>query len=234
ERFKKARFDLYTIEQRLLARLERRDKIERLRGLYVIIDTAVLGGRAPVAVAAQAIRGGARVIQMRDKSLPDGERLALASDLQKLCRDEGVLFIVNDRLDIALASGADGLHLGQTDLPATAARRLLPIDKLLGISAATVAEAAAAAEAGADYIAVGAIYATPTKAGAEAVGPARLAQVRQAVSLPLVAIGGINRDNAAAVMAAGAQSVAVISAVVQAKDPEAAARQITTALGGEQ
>jgi thiamine-phosphate pyrophosphorylase len=224
EKFKKARFTLYTIEKDLLGRLLRQDKIKRLRGLYVIVDTAALGGRGHVEVAGQAIRGGARVIQLRDKSLGKKGLLAVARAMRNLCAENDVLFIVNDYLDIALAVEADGLHVGQGDLPVKVARRLLPIDKILGGSASTVAEAAAAQTEGADYIAVGAMYPTPSKTEARVVGPARLKQVRQAVNLPLVAIGGINHENLGRVLAAGADAVAVISAVLGAEDVEAASR----------
>jgi len=137
-----------------------------------------------------------------------------------------VLFIVNDYLDIALAAEADGLHLGQDDLPIEVARKLLPMDKILGCSTTTVDQAIAAESEGADYIAVGSMYPTPSKETAEVVGLDRLRQIRQAVTSPLVAIGGITKDNAAEVIAAGADAVAVISAVLQAEDIEEATRQI--------
>ncbi len=230
QRFKQARFDLYTIEQTLLTRLMRQDKIKRLPGLYVILDTRVLNERSPIEVAGQVIRGGARVIQLRDKLRSKKELLALARELKELCAEHNVLFIVNDFLDLALATDADGLHLGQDDLPVKVARKLLPIDKILGCSARTVAQAMAAKAGGADYIAVGSIYPTTSKETAEVVSLERLRQIRKAVTLPLVAIGGITRDNAAEAVAAGAEAVAVISAVFQARSPEEAARQITATL----
>jgi len=138
-----------------------------------------------------------------------------------------VLFIMNDYLDLALAAGADGLHLGQRDLPIKVARKLLPIDKILGCSTTTVDQAIAAESDGADYIAVGSIYPTSFKEAAKVVGLERLRQIRQAVSLPLIAIGGITEDNVAEVLAAGADSVAVLGAILQAEDIEEAARQIT-------
>jgi thiamine-phosphate diphosphorylase len=141
-----------------------------------------------------------------------------------------VLFIVNDYLDIALAADADGLHLGQNDLPTKVARKLLPIDKILGCSTTTVDQAITAESDGADYIAVGSIYPTTSKETAKVIGLEGLRQIRQAVTLPLVAIGGITKDNAAEVIAAGASSVAVISAILQAGSPEEAARQIVARL----
>jgi len=133
----------------------RQDKIRRLAGLYVIIDTSFLKERNPAEVAAQAIRGGARVIQLRDKEHSAGEFLSIAGELKNLCSENNVLFIVNDSLDIALAADADGLHVGRDDLPVATARRLLPIDKLLGASARTIDEAKAARMDGADYLGVG-------------------------------------------------------------------------------
>jgi thiamine-phosphate pyrophosphorylase len=226
EKFKQARFDLYTIEQTLLSRLLRRDKTKHLTGLYAIIDSQRLSGRSHVEVASQLIRGGAKAIQLRHKLDSKDELLPIAQQLKDLCSEHGVLFIVNDYLDIALAIGADGLHLGQKDLPIKEARKLLPIDMILGYSVNTLDQAKAAESDGADYIAVGSIYPTSSKEGARVVGLERLRQIRQAVSLPLVAIGGISKDNVAEVAAAGADAVAVISAVLQAKDIEEAAREI--------
>jgi len=226
EKFKKARFDLYTIERNLLSKLLRQDKVKRLSGLYVIVDTQALLQRRHIDVARAAISGGARAIQLRDKISTKKELLPIAEQLKQLCADYNVLFIINDHLDLLLAVDADGLHLGQDDLPIKLTRRLLPIDKILGISTRTVDGAVAAQAEGADYIAVGAMYPTPSKKAAQVVGIARLSQVRKAVTLPLVAIGGINQENAAAVMAAGADSIAVIRAVIQAQAPEKAAREI--------
>ncbi len=226
EKFKQARFALYTIEQRLLAKLSRQDKTKRLTGLYAIIDSQALNRRNHIEVAKQLIRGGANTIQLRDKLRSKGELLPIAQQLKNLCSEHGVLFIMNDYLDLVLATDADGLHLGQKDLPIKVARKLLPVDRILGCSVNTVDQAIAAESDGADYIAVGSIYPTASKETAKVVGVERLRQIRRAVSLPLVAIGGINRDNAAEVSAAGADSVAAISAILGAEDVEEAARQI--------
>ena len=230
DKFKQARFDLYDIEPALLSRMLRRDKIQRLTGLYVIIDTQALQGRGHFEAAAQAIHGGASVIQLRDKLSGKRELLEVARHLKDLCAEHNVLFIINDHLDLALATDADGLHLGQNDLPVTVVRKLLAMDKILGISARTVAEATSAESDGADYIAVGSIYPTASKEAAVVVGLERLRQVKQAVSLPVVAIGGINQDNAADVMAAGASAVAVISAALKAEGMEQAVRQLVDAI----
>jgi thiamine-phosphate pyrophosphorylase len=228
-KFKKARFDLYTIEQELLSRLLRRDKTGRLTGLYAIVDSQALGGRDYIKIAGRLVRGGAKALQLRYKLDSKEELLAIAQQMKNLCSERGMLFIINDHLDIALAVGADGLHLGQKDLPAAIARRLLPLDAILGVSVTTVEQARAAEASGADYIAVGSIYPTFSQPTAKVVGLEMLRKVREAVSLPLVAIGGINRDNAAEVAAAGADAMAVISAVLQARDTEEAAREIVAA-----
>ena len=226
DEYRKARFALYTIEKELLSRMLRKDKIKRLAGLYVIIDTAWLKGRSHSEVASQAIRGGAKVIQLRCKEKSIKEFLNIAGDLKKLCSEHDILFIVNDSLEVALAVDADGLHVGQDDLPVETARRLLPIDKILGCSVRTVDEARTAQNNGADYLGVGAMYSTASKEAAEVVGPEKLKEIRQAVDLPIVAIGGINKSNLRAVMKAGANAAAVISAVMGAEDVEGETRQL--------
>jgi len=230
EKFKHARFQLYTIERELFACILRQNKTERIRGLYVIVDTASLAGRSHVEVARQAISGGATIIQLRDKTTPRGELLSLARELAALCRENNVLFIMNDYLDLAIAADADGLHIGREDLPCAEARKLLPMYMVLGCSVTSVEKAVAVDTDGADYIAVGSMYPTPSKEKAVVVGLETLRRVRQVTSRPLVAIGGITGDNAAEVIAAGADAVAVIRAVVGAESPEEATRQIMGAL----
>jgi len=230
-RFKKARFALYEIERKLTSDLLRQNKRERIVGLYLIIDHEALGERDEADVASQALRGGAKVIQLRDKQRDRGEVLATAIKLREVCSRFGVLLIVNDYLDIALASEADGLHLGQSDLPFSVARRLLPQDKILGCSTTSLQQALQAQAEGADYIAVGSIYATPSKASAIVVGLETLRQIREATSLPIVAIGGIAQGNGAQVIEAGADSVAVISAVLGADNVEQAAKELTAKIG---
>ncbi len=223
-RFKQARFALYEIERELTAKILRREK--RVSGLYVIIDPEALGGRDEVEVAQKAISGGAKAIQLRDKNRNKGEILSKARELKALCAQSDVLFIVNDYLDIAIASNADGLHLGQEDLPVPVARQLLPIDRIIGRSTKTIAAALQAQTDGADYVAIGSIYPTASKTDTRVVGLETLRQIRKAISIPIVAIGGINATNASEVMAAGADSIAVISAVLGAEDVEKAARQL--------
>jgi len=224
--FRQARFDLYTIERELLSKLLRQDKIKRISGLCAIIDTEALRGRSHVEVASQIVRGGAGIIQLRDKQLSKKELLPIVQQLRNLCAEHDALFIVNDHLDLALAADADGVHLGQDDLPVEVARKLLPMDKILGCSARTIDLATAAESDGADYIGVGSMYPSPTKETAPVIGLEGLRRIKQAVSIPIVAIGGITKNNAVEVMAAGACSVAVISAIMQAEDIEAATRDL--------
>jgi thiamine-phosphate pyrophosphorylase len=233
DKFKQARFALYTIEQELLARLTRQDKKSKLTGLYAIIDSQLLGKRNHIKVAEELIKGGVSAVQLRDKLAPKAELLPIAQKLQKLCAEKDVLFIVNDYLDIALACGADGLHLGQEDLPVSVTRRLLPMGMILGCSVNTVEQAKNAEADGADYIAVGSMYPTASKEKPKVVGVERLRQVRGVVSLPLVAIGGINKDNANEVAANGADAVAVISALLGTKDTAQAARRIINSFEAE-
>ncbi len=225
ERYKQARFRLYAIEQKLLALLLRRDKTNRIRGLYVIIDGDWLHGRSHADVTRKAIEGGASVIQLREKTMTKKHLLPLARELKAICSESNVPFIVNDHLDVALDCEADGLHVGQGDLPVDVARRLLKPDQVLGCSASTVEEALAAQSAGADHVGVGSVFATSTK-DITVLGPERLAEIKRAVSVPVVAIGGIKRENLSAVMNAGADAAAVITAVVSAEDPAAAAREL--------
>ena len=227
-KLKQARFALYEIERELTAKILRRQK--SIAGLYVIIDPDVLMGRGEVEVAQKAISGGAKALQLRDKNRNKGEILSKAMELKALCAQSDVLFIVNDYLDIAIASGADGLHLGQEDLPVSTARQLLPIDRIIGCSTKTIAAALQAQTDGADYVAVGSMYPTASKTDTHVVGLETLRQIREAISIPIVAIGGIDAKNAAEVMAAGADSIAVISAVLGAADVEKAARQIAQSM----
>ncbi len=196
-------------------------------GLYVVTDSGLARGRPLVEIVAAAIRGGADAVQLREKEAPARAQLALGRRLRDLTREAGVLFIVNDRADLAVALDADGVHVGQDDLPPDVARRIVGPERIIGVSAGTLDEALAARDAGADYLGVGPIYATATKpdAGA-ATGTELIAAIRRRVDLPIVGIGGIGRDNAAVVLAAGADGVAVVSAVVAADDPEAAAREL--------
>lgn len=211
EKYKQARFSLYSIEQKLLSRFQRRDKTRHISGVYAIIDTEWLKGRCHIDVASQAIRAGARTIHLWDKVTSKKELLPIAREMRRLCSENDVLFIVNGYLDLALAADADGLHLEPDSLPVKVARKLLPMYKILGASAATVQQATAAEVDGADYI---------------VVDGEQLRQVRQTVTVPLVVTAGITLDNLSEVVAAGADSVAVTSAILLAENGEQTIRQI--------
>jgi thiamine-phosphate diphosphorylase len=202
-------------------------RLERLRGLYVVTDSTLRPDRDARAIITAAIAGGAAAVQLREKRLPTPALVALARELAVQARAAGVLFLVNDRLDVALAADADGVHVGPDDMPPADARRLLGSDRLLGVSVGTVAEAQAAAPY-ASYFGVGAIFGSRTKADAgRAVGPARIAEIRAvAPCIPIVAIGGIDARNIAQVAAAGADAAAVVSAVVTAPEMAPAAREL--------
>lgn len=192
--------------------------------LYAILDRSVARGRDLPGLLDAVLAGGCRLVQLREKTMPLDELLPLARRLARRCREAGALLIVNDRTDLALAAGADGLHVGQDDLPARQARGLLRPNMILGVSTHDPEQARRAVADGADYVAVGSIFPTTTKAGFQLVGPELIRRVRPEVPVPLVAIGGITADNAAAVLGAGADAVAVISALCAAPDPEAATR----------
>lgn len=199
--------------------------------VYVVTDRVLAGSRPLVAVVASALEGGAGVVQIREKNLASRAFYDEVAALVRVARPLGRPVIVNDRLDIALACGADGVHVGQADLPCEAVRRLVGDGMLLGVSVSTVDEAVAAERAGADYLGVSPVFATPTKADAPAAtGLDGLRRIRDAVRLPLVAIGGIHAGNAADVIRAGADGVAVVSAVMAAPDPRAAASALLKAV----
>ncbi len=190
--------------------------------LYVVLDPAVAAGRDLMTLLDAVIAGGCRMVQLRDKSAQSGHLVPVAERLQARCREAGVTFIVNDRVDLAVAIGADGVHLGQDDLPPRLARPLLSPGMILGLSTHSVEQARRAQADGADYVAVGAMFPTRTKADFELVGPALVRTVRPEIRVPLVGIGGITPDNVGEVIRAGADGVAVISAVCAARDPAAA------------
>jgi thiamine-phosphate diphosphorylase len=190
--------------------------------LYVILDRIAAQGRDLVDVLDAAVAGGCRMVQLREKTWPSGQVLPLAQRLRARCAAAGVTFIVNDRVDLALAVDADGVHLGQDDLPARVARPLLRPGMILGVSTHDVGQARAALADGAVYVAVGSMFPTPTKADFQLVGPGLIRKLRAEISVPLVGIGGITHDNVQDVIRAGADGVAVISAVGATTDPRAA------------
>jgi len=235
--FKEIRYAAYTLEKELIGRLIEpgggAGGVRPVNGaavdytLYVITGDKYSRGRSLLEVAAAAIAGGAGVIQLREKNF-SGRRLVEAGrELRRLTREKGVTLIVDDRVDVALAIDADGVHLGQDDMPIEAARRLIGPGKIIGISTHSVEQALAAEKAGADYIGVGPVYETHTKEDVMApVGLELVRRVAGVVRIPKVAIGGIKAHNAQEPVAAGADGVAVITAVVAADDIAAAAREL--------
>jgi len=188
-------------------------------GLCIITADMPELKRTHVDVARESILGGATMVQLRDKNAGTREILEAALEIRDFTKRAGIPFIVNDRIDIAVAAGSDGVHLGQEDMPVDVARRILGRTRIIGISATNLEEAIEAQSRGADYLGVGPIFATPSKEdAAEPMGPAGLAEIRKQVRIPIVAIGGITEENAGEVIAAGADGIAVISAVAGASD----------------
>ena len=205
--------------------------------LCVITDAGLIPGRDHLVVAEAALAGGADMIQLRDKTGDLRTLLPQARAIRTLCRSRGAAFIVNDRVDLALVVDADGAHVGQEDLPATHARRLLGPGRILGVSTHDAEQAEAAERAGADYIGFGPMFPTGTKeTGYSPRGVAALRAIRARVSLPILAIGGVALENVSATIEAGATAPAVISAVVAAPDIAAAAaafrRRVAAAKAG--
>jgi len=195
--------------------------------LYVVTDEELSRGFTHREIAEQAVRGGATVIQLRDKTKSARELFIIAQEIKAITRCAGACCIINDRLDIALGADADGVHLGQDDLPLTVARELAPSPFIIGISVSNVAQAQQAEQEGADYLAVSPVFETGSKSDA---GPGHglkmLTEIVHAVHIPVIGIGGINHSNLHQLFQAGADGIAVISAVVSAKDIEAATRSM--------
>jgi len=205
---------------------------DRLRGLYVIIDPEAARGRDEARIAAQAIDGGARLIQLRDKTREKGIQLPIARGLQATCRQEGAMFLVNDHVDLALAVEADGVHLGQKDLPVAVVRRIVPRGMIVGCSTNNPEEARRAEADGADYVSVGRLFTTGSKQDTRPATLETLRAVKEAVSVPVCAIGGIDESTIDAVIAAGADMVSVIAAVTAAEDVRDAAQRLASHFAG--
>ncbi len=202
--------------------VDRRNADARIKGVYLVTDQ---GDRLPARVR-EAISGGATIVQFRDKGRDMAARAELGRELRAICAAAAVPFIVNDDVELARQLGADGVHLGQDDGDPAAARQLLGPHKLIGVSTHNLDEAQAAQAAGADYIGFGAMYPTGSKEVEHLPGPDALAAVRPAISIPVVAIGGINRDNAGRVIDSGADAVAVISGILGQREPALAAAEL--------
>jgi thiamine-phosphate pyrophosphorylase len=202
----------------------------KVQGLYFITDSR-LSRQGILQDAKDAVEGGCRVVQYREKEKPRGEMIAEATLLGQVCREKSVLFIVNNDVDVALAAGADGVHLGQQDTALAEARQKLGKGKIIGVTVHDVREALEAERLGADYVSVSPVFHTDTKPDAgKPAGVELVRQVKNAVKVPVVAIGGINESNLDQVLEAGADSIAVISAIAASSAAEAAARKITEAI----
>ena len=203
-----------------------KDEIRQGMTLYAVTNRSWLGERTLAQVVEEVLKGGATFLQLREKELDQATILAEAREIQAIAARYHVPFVINDSVDIALACDADGVHVGQADLMGRDVRALIGPDKILGITANTVELAVAAEQAGADYIGAGAVFGTTTKQNAKNLSLDTLKAICQAVSIPVVAIGGINADNLPQLTGTGAAGAAVVSALFAQKDPEKAARRL--------
>lgn len=195
--------------------------------LYLVTDRNLAKGRSILEIVQAAVEGGVTCVQLREKECSTLEFIEQALAVRDFLKDRGVPLIINDRVDVALAVAADGVHLGQTDMPLKTAQKIVGGAMIIGISAESIEDAVEAERGGADYVGVSPIYATPTKTDtAPPLGLEGLRAIRETVKLPLVAIGGLNQHNAAAVIRSGGDGVAVVSAIVAAGDPAGAARNL--------
>ena len=186
--------------------------------LYLVTDRMLMSTKTLGEAVEQAVIGGCTMVQLREKEISSLDFYVLASEMKKITDRYGIPLIINDRIDIAMAVGAAGVHIGQKDIPADIARKVIGKDMLLGVSAASVAEAENAAKAGADYLGVGAMFPTGTKPDAGFVSMEELGRIRRAVDIPIVVIGGINKENAMLFQPMGIDGLAVVSAVIAQPD----------------
>lgn len=200
--------------------------------LYLCTDRALMSAPTVEQCVEQAVKGGCTVVQLREKDCSSREFYELALRVKAVTGRHSVPLIINDRVDIALAADADGVHVGQSDLPAAAIRRIIGQDKILGVSASSLEEAVKAQEEGADYIGVGAMFSTATKTDAKLVTMEELIKIRAAVTVPIVVIGGINQETAPLFKGTGINGLAVVSAIVAQPDIEGAARGMRSLFGG--
>jgi len=200
-----------------------RDKVDYK--LYLVTDRDVLGERDLIRSVEDAIKGGATIVQLREKNCSSVDFYELALKVKEVTLKYGVPLIINDRLDIALAIEADGLHIGQEDLPLTVAKKIVGKDMIIGVSATTLEEALLAQEQGADYVGIGSVYPTSTKLDAKSVSLEQLHLIREAISIPIVGIGGINEENVTDLMKTKIDGVAIVSAILGQEDIKSAAEK---------
>ncbi len=199
--------------------------------LYGVTDRHWLNGRTLREVVRESLAGGVTMVQLREKRLDDAAFLAEARALQQLCREYRVPFLINDRVDICLAVGADGVHVGQSDMEAGDVRAKLGPDKIIGVTAKTVEQARLAEQRGANYLGVGAVFPTGTKSDTSVIRHETLQEICAAVSIPVVAIGGITRENAPLLRGRGVHGIAVVSAIYGQQNIRLAAEELKTAAG---
>jgi thiamine-phosphate pyrophosphorylase len=202
-------------------------KSERDYSLYLVTDRDMIGSRSLSDMILAAVRGGVSIVQLREKKCSTREYVELAITLKSLLADSGVPLIINDRIDVVMASGADGVHVGQSDMPYPVARKILGPGAIIGLTIESEEQALAAEQLDADYLGVSTIFPTPTKTDTEFVwGVEGLKKLRAISRHQLVAIGGLNTSNAAEIISTGADGVAVVSAICGAEDPESSAREL--------
>ena len=194
--------------------------------LYVCTDRDLMSSQTIEENVEKALKGGAGIIQLREKSISGRGFYEEAKAVHEITKRYGVPLIINDRVDIALAIGAEGVHVGQSDIPCSAVRKIVGKDMLVGVSASSVEEAVKAVEDGADYLGVGAMNPTATKTDADSVTMEELVAIRKAVTIPIVIIGGINKETALRYKGLGIDGIAVVSAVVSSPDPEKSAKEL--------
>lgn len=198
--------------------------------LYLVTDRDIMFGDSIEETVRNAVIGGCGIVQLREKNCTSREFYNIAVKLKKICGDLNVPLIINDRADIALAADCDGVHIGQKDLPAEYVRKIIGDDKIMGVSASNLEKALEAEKNGADYIGVGAVFTTSTKEDTNPVSPGQLAEIKKAVKIPVVAIGGIKKDNIGMLKGTGIDGVAVVSAIISKPDTMKAAREMKNAV----
>ena len=202
--------------------------------LYLVTDRMLMSTKTLGEAVEQAVIGGCTMVQLREKEISSLDFYVLASEMKKITDRYGIPLIINDRIDIAMAVGAAGVHIGQKDIPADIARKLIGKNMLLGVSTASVAEAVNAAKAGADYLGVGAMFPTGTKPDAGFVSMEELGKIRRAVDIPIVVIGGINKENATLFQPMGIDGLAVASAVIAQPDIKKSAADLKALFFGKE
>lgn len=233
EEFEKARYKSYTWEKIMFEELLKKSKLDRLKDkkLYLVTDRSKFESNDLFLDAvAQALEGGAGIIQLREKVASAKEIIDLGKKIRELCSLYNALFIINDRVDIANIIGADGVHLGQDDIDIHSARHMLGKDTIIGLSTHAPEQALKAVESGADYIGVGPVFTTPTKPGRSAVGLEYVNWASKNIDIPWYAIGGIDTENVQEVTKAGAERIAVVRAIINAKSPTQASKEFLSVL----